>query len=208
MATDVGSSPYTYYSAPLRHSSLVCYTRGNFTSSVHRRPEVAQSPLRRKDVCASHTISREPSRAGNSTPPLTPARNVSASDYSHHVQRHYPQMFGDPLAILMRQQNARAILHINNAMQNIQADMIQFTDKVFANIRSRCVCCSARSFTDCPVRDECESFDRHLHRYSPIVAASNRDPEAPSGLNAQFRTPSCHKIAGRRLDMSDPEVTR
>ncbi|XBH54308.1 hypothetical protein VPH35_076642 [Triticum aestivum] len=44
MATDVGSSPYTYSSAPLRGSSLVCYTRGNFTSSVHRRREVAQTP--------------------------------------------------------------------------------------------------------------------------------------------------------------------
>lgn len=41
MSTDVGSSPYTYSSAPLRDSSLVCYTRGNFTSSVHRRREVA-----------------------------------------------------------------------------------------------------------------------------------------------------------------------
>ncbi|XBJ25178.1 hypothetical protein VPH35_002891 [Triticum aestivum] len=58
MATDVGSSPYTYSSAPLMDSSLVCYTRGNFTSSVHRRREVAHSPHRPKDLCVSHTMSR------------------------------------------------------------------------------------------------------------------------------------------------------
>ncbi|XBH92970.1 hypothetical protein VPH35_083988 [Triticum aestivum] len=87
MATDVGSSPYTYSSAPVWHELLVpfCYTRGNFTSSIHRRREVAHSPHRPKDLGVSHTMSRFRTLACNKIP----GRRLDMSDPEAIPRRKY-----------------------------------------------------------------------------------------------------------------------
>lgn len=77
-----------------------------------------------------------PAGAQKEGQPLPP-RQPSALDYSNYIAKRYPMIASQPIAILLREQNARAIRHVTTAHQNIQNDMVNFTDKLMAAIAFR-----------------------------------------------------------------------
>lgn len=125
---------------------------------------------------------------------------LSAMDYSNHIARHYPFMAKQPIAVLLREQNARAIRHVTTARHNIQTDMVNFTDKLMATLASNCTCYAARGFSDCPLR---------MCNANPASKATTAPEEAaypPSAnLPTIYRTPVSTKIHGVRLELSESE---
>lgn len=87
------------------------------------------------DATTSKSVHVAPSnRAGgefhlSSSP--SPARHVSSMDYHSYIRHQYPAMALQPLAILLREQNAWALFRLSTARQNTQTDMYKFTDKLF-----------------------------------------------------------------------------
>lgn len=128
----------------------------------------------------------------------------------------------DELTMILKQHYARAIMHLsqaNNAMQSalsqaknaLQLDMFKFSDQVLTSISTRCVCCCARGFTDCPssgVQVFCH-FYLINELFSPIwfilSFPISQCTAAGSGKTVRFNTPAGQRIRGQRLDMSDCE---
>ncbi|KAF7108111.1 hypothetical protein CFC21_108641 [Triticum aestivum] len=105
-----------------------------------------------------------------------------------------------PIAVLLREQNARAICHVTTARHNIQTDMVNFTDKLMATLASNCTCCAARGFSDCPLR-MCNANPASKATTAPEEAACPPSANLPT----IYRTPVSTKIHGVRLELSESE---
>uniref|UniRef100_A0ACD5ZEI2 Uncharacterized protein n=1 Tax=Avena sativa TaxID=4498 RepID=A0ACD5ZEI2_AVESA len=110
----------------------------------------------------------------------TPTASLAAGamEYSTYLARKYPQLVADPLTLMLKELNAKALLHIHGARISVLNDMFKFTEKLMAHLSTHCVCCNARGFSDCPLN--------------------------PQTL-ADACTPANEKLCGIRLDMSDNE---
>lgn len=64
---------------------------------------------------------------------------------------HFHSQSSQPLAVLLQEQNARAIRHVTMARHNIQNDMVIFTDKLMSALAASCTCCTTRGLLDCPL---------------------------------------------------------
>lgn len=82
----------------------------------------------------------------------TPHRVLGPIDFAEHIRSRYPSLVIDEITTLLKEQNARCQREISTARANAQADMIKFGDKLMAVLCNRCICCTARGFTDCPAR--------------------------------------------------------
>uniref|UniRef100_A0ACD5Z8M2 Uncharacterized protein n=1 Tax=Avena sativa TaxID=4498 RepID=A0ACD5Z8M2_AVESA len=87
----------------------------------------------------------------------------------------------DPLTLMLKELNAKALLHIHNTRVGVLNDMFSFTEKLMAHLSTQCICCNARGFSDCPLNAQITTDD------------------------ALARTPVNAKLSGVRLDMSDNE---
>ncbi|XBJ03303.1 hypothetical protein VPH35_022490 [Triticum aestivum] len=156
------------------------------------------------------TCSRLPNASTDNSPTIAtgaashalPPRQPSALDYSNYIANRYPLM---QLAVLLREQNARAILHLTTARQNIQNDMVSFTDKLMSALASACTCCAARGLPDCPLKPRPAMADEHS-------ASANTKRKPPLGSltptgETSYKTPKARKLPGVRLDISDCEAS-
>lgn len=101
-----------------------------------------------------------------------------------------------PITILLREQNARAIRHVTTTRQNIQSDMINFTDKLMTTLASTCTCCAARGFSDCLLK--APSANENLHGPQAQKDVTNR---ISGNVEAMYRTPIATKIPDVRLEL-------
>lgn len=105
-----------------------------------------------------------------------------------------------PIAVLLCEQNARAIHHVTTARHNIQTDMVNFTDKLFTALAANCTCCAARGFSDCPLQFVNDSATPKAHTVQP----EHSHPSSSNNMS-NFNTPVSDKIQGVRLQLSDDE---
>lgn len=67
----------------------------------------------------------------------------------------------DEITMIIKQQYSRGLMHLTQASNSIhqvllqarnglQMDMYKFSDKVINSVSTRCLCCRARGFADCP----------------------------------------------------------
>lgn len=209
MATDVGVPEPSFASSMIRDPSTVCYSR-----SV--QPDNTQKDLPalpRSWVHPAHpaSCSRLP-KSTMANPPgidtevdshVPPPKQPSALDYSNYIANRYPAMSSQPLAVLLREQNARAIRHVTMARQNIQNDMVSFTDKLMSTLASACTCCAARGLLDCPLKLHPLMVDEHS------ASGHAKRKVVPAGINStaetSYQTPKARKLSGVRLDLTDSE---
>ncbi|XP_037405375.1 uncharacterized protein LOC119268002 isoform X2 [Triticum dicoccoides] len=112
----------------------------------------------------------------------TPPRQMTAVDYSNYITNRYPTMSSQTIAVLLREQNARAVRHLTTA--------------------SGCTCCTARGFSDCPVRPQTLDEESASCREKRKFAL----PGATHSAQASYHTPKYRKLSGLKLDLSDCEV--
>ncbi|XP_048540963.1 uncharacterized protein LOC125520167 isoform X1 [Triticum urartu] len=205
MATDVGLPEPSFSSAPLRDPSTVCYSRSRpqkepVTPSMSA-PLASNNPLSQHQATARKTVPcRPPTNANQQLSPAISPRQLSALDYSNHIARHFPLVSKQPIAVLLCEQNARAIRHVTTARHNIQTDMVNFTDKLFAALAANCTCCAARGFSDCPLQFVNDSATPKSHTVQP----EHSHPSSSNNMS-NFNTPVSDKIQGVRLQLSDDE---
>lgn len=206
MATDVGVPELSFASSMLRDPSTVCYSRST-------QPRKDPAPLPRSRMHPARTGScpslpkasavTRPDAAAEADGLTLPPRQPSALDYSNYIANRYPLMSSQPLAILLREQNARAIRHVTLARQNIQNDMISFTDKLMSALASACTCCTARGLADCPLKPQPPMLDEQSA--SGRTKRKVRTCALMSSAEASYQTPKAQKLTGVRLDLSDCE---
>lgn len=209
MASDVGVPEPSFASAMLRNPSTVCYSR-----SVRPDKQSANATALPR-TGASHYHSSSCSRLPNATTVtslpvakaagshVVPPRQPSALEFSNYIANRYPAMSSQPIAVLLREQNARAIRHVTMARQKIQNDMVSFTDKLMHALASACTCCAARGLLDCPLKPrpviaEEQSASMNSKRKPPLAGLT---PTADTA----YKTPKVRKLSGVRLDLSDCE---
>lgn len=107
---------------------------------------------------------------------------MTAVDYSNYITNRYPTMSSQTIAVLLREQNARAVRHLTTA--------------------SGCTCCTARGFSDCPVRPQTLDEESASCREKRKFAL----PGATHSAQASYHTPKYRKLSGLKLDLSDCEV--
>ncbi|XP_045085569.1 uncharacterized protein [Aegilops tauschii subsp. strangulata] len=181
MSTDIGTSVLSFYNCKFRHDDDVCYTRRKHPE-CDPKINIQGAGFGNDDVCIGDDTAAVAMGVNESSPNLevqTPLRALGPIDFAQHLQRRYPSMASHLLSILLREQNARCQREINTARANTQADMIKFVDKLMDLLSTRCICCTARGFTNCPARAV----------------------DIPTGAEV-LRTPAGPKISGVRLDMS------
>ncbi|KAM3350314.1 hypothetical protein ACQJBY_022847 [Aegilops geniculata] len=184
MVTDIGKGPTSYSKCMIRQGTDLCYARCNIADSTERTSnQPVDGGNMEEDVCkftndrndSAHVSS---SAAGNLMDVQTPLRMLGPMDFIEHMRSRYPSLVSTELSFILKEQNAKCQREINTARANMQADMIKFVDKLMASISKRCICCTARGFTDCPTR-AVDTF--------PVD---------------KLRTPVGQKIPSVRLDMS------
>ncbi|XP_048540964.1 uncharacterized protein LOC125520167 isoform X2 [Triticum urartu] len=189
----------------LRDPSTVCYSRSRpqkepVTPSMSA-PLASNNPLSQHQATARKTVPcRPPTNANQQLSPAISPRQLSALDYSNHIARHFPLVSKQPIAVLLCEQNARAIRHVTTARHNIQTDMVNFTDKLFAALAANCTCCAARGFSDCPLQFVNDSATPKSHTVQP----EHSHPSSSNNMS-NFNTPVSDKIQGVRLQLSDDE---
>uniref|UniRef100_A0ACD5Z8J1 Uncharacterized protein n=1 Tax=Avena sativa TaxID=4498 RepID=A0ACD5Z8J1_AVESA len=116
----------------------------------------------------------------------TPTTSLAAGamEYSTYLARQYPQLVAGPLTLMLKELNAKALLHIHGARISVLNDMFKFTEKLMAHLNTHCVCCNARGFSDCPLNPQTFADD------------------------GTARTPANEKLCGIRLDMSEGSTSR
>ena len=158
MATHIGKGPTSYSKCMIRQGNDLCYARCNIADSTERtsnqpvdggnmEEDVGKFNNDRND--SAHVAS---SAVGNLMDVQTPLRMLGPMDFIEHMQSRYPSLVRDELSFILKEQNAKCQREINTARANMQADMIKFVDKLIASISKRCICCTARGFTNCPTR--------------------------------------------------------
>ncbi|XP_044338620.1 uncharacterized protein [Triticum aestivum] len=201
MAVDPIKGTTSYSHANLRDASSVCYTRQKFPHSAPSFATTSRLSRRRGTPAAGHTRSTPPLLCGNAGRQAnlsgrTPTDGApGALDFARYLREKYPHLVQDELTMILKQHNAMALMHLNQASNSIQQallqaknglqmDMYKFSDKVVNSVTRRCVCCRARGFTECP------------------------EPAAPTNSKSvRFRTPVAERIQGQRLDLSGCEAT-
>ncbi|XP_044426033.1 uncharacterized protein [Triticum aestivum] len=189
----------------LRDPSTVCYSRSRpqkepVTPSMSA-PLASNNPLSQHQATARKTVPcRPPTNANQQLSPAISPRQLSALDYSNHTARHFPLVSKQPIAVLLCEQNARAIHHVTTARHNIQTDMVNFTDKLFTALAANCTCCAARGFSDCPLQFVNDSATPKAHTVQP----EHSHPSSSNNMS-NFNTPVSDKIQGVRLQLSDDE---
>lgn len=182
----------------LRDPSTVCYSRSTQTDE----PRTGSKSVMRSwtgthllrtgsyhSLPKTNTVILPPGAAQTDEQPVPP-RQPFALDYSNYIVKRYPKMSSQPIAVLLREQNARAIRHVTMACQSIQCDMVNFTDKLMSALASSCTCCTARGLLDCPLRPEPPVVDEqsasgHSKRkgvtigFTGSAEACYRTPKAP-----------------------------
>lgn len=113
----------------------------------------------------------------------TPTASITtgALEYSTYLARQFPVLATHPLTLMLKELNAKALLHIHNTRVSVLNDMFSFTEKLMAHLSTQCICCNARGFSDFPLNAQITTDD------------------------ALERTPVNAKLSGVRLDMSDNE---
>lgn len=62
------------------------------------------------------------------------------------MSKPYAQVTGE-ITMLLKQQNARAILHLSHAKNCMKMDMSKFADQLLRSLSCRCLCCPACGYT-------------------------------------------------------------
>uniref|UniRef100_A0A8R7QYF0 Uncharacterized protein n=1 Tax=Triticum urartu TaxID=4572 RepID=A0A8R7QYF0_TRIUA len=195
MAADPVKGTTSYAHANLRDASTVCYTRHKFPPSAP--PFATTNRLTRRSgmPMAGHPPNTTPVMHGQ-TEVLTPTGPAPGPlHFAKYLRDKYPHLVADEITMILKQHNARGIMHLTQATNKIQQALLEaknglqmgfytFSDKVIKSVTNRCVCCRARGFTECPE--------------SALPATSK---------SVRFRTLVAGKIQGQRLELSDCEAT-
>ncbi|XBH76496.1 hypothetical protein VPH35_103122 [Triticum aestivum] len=201
MAADPVKGTTSYAHANLRDASTVCYVRHKFSASAPLSATTNRPPRRSGTPTIGHLPNTTPVMHGHAgrqlhTEVLTPTSAAPGPlHFAKYLREKYPHLVADEITMILKQHNARGIMHLTQAtntiqqalleaLNGLQMDFYTFSDKVIKSVTSCCVCYRARGFTECPE--------------SALPATSK---------SVRFRTPAAEKIQGQRIDLSDCEAT-
>ncbi|XBH76499.1 hypothetical protein VPH35_103125 [Triticum aestivum] len=136
--------------------------------------------------------------------------------FAKYLREKYPHLVADEITMVLKQHNARGIMHLTQAtntiqqalleaLNGLQMDFYTFSDKVMKSVTSRCVCCRARGFTECHEQSHCILL---MHKSFICLCVYRHASSLPAtSKSVRFRTPAAKKIQGQRLELSDCKAT-
>lgn len=161
MAADPVKGTTSYAHANLRDASTVWYTRHKFPPSAPPFATTNKLTRRSSMPMAGHPPNTTPVMHGQ-TEVLTPIGPAPGPlHFAKYLRDKYPHLVADEITMILKQHNARGIMHLTQATNKIQQALLEaknglqmdfytFSDKVIKSVTNRCVCCRARGFTECP----------------------------------------------------------
>lgn len=121
MAVDPVKGATSYSHANLRDASTVCYIRHKFQHSGRssltskRLPSHYTTPTTRQNAATAVPPLAAANQTTNTCTPSTNAPAVGPLEFAQYLRQQYPHLVTDELTMILKQQNARAIMHLSQA---------------------------------------------------------------------------------------------